>query len=358
MVLSWRDLLPSATMDVQQWRAEWRQETEKVDGVVRLDQTASPLVSVIIPAYNVAEFIGEALDSVLAQTFTDYEIIVINDGSPDTEALERALAPYMSRIVYLKQENRGVSAARNSGIVAARGPLLAFLDGDDTWLPNYLEVQVARIQADPTIDVLYPNVMMFGDSSESGEDFMAICPSSGEVTFERLLSQECNVSNCSIARRDTIISAGLFDEELRSVEDFDLWLRVIKQGGRIAYHRDVLARYRRRPGSLTADPVWLSRHVLQVLEKVKQTMTLTALERQTVDFHEKRFQALLSLHRGKRAFFLGDTAGAIRGLTEANRFFRNRKTSFTVMMLRIAPRLLLRAYDLRDRLYFRMITKY
>jgi glycosyltransferase involved in cell wall biosynthesis len=323
-----------------------------------LEQTKSPLVSVIVPAYDVAEFIGEALDSVLAQTFTDYEIIVVNDGSPDTAALERALKPYLSRILYLKQENRGVSAARNTGIQAARGSLIAFLDGDDTWLPNYLEVQVARIQADPTIDVLYPNVVMFNDSSESGEEFMTICPSNGEVTFERLLLQECNVSNCSIARRDTIVRAGSFDEALRSVEDFDLWLRVIKNGGRIAYHRDVLARYRRRPGSLTADPIWLSQNILRVLQKVRDTVTLTPSESATVELQQQRFQALLQLHEGKRAFFSGDTAGAIHRLTEANRFFRTPKIAFTLMMLRIAPRLLLRAYDLRDRLYFRMITKY
>jgi glycosyltransferase involved in cell wall biosynthesis len=323
-----------------------------------LDQTGSPLVSVIIPAYDVAEFIGEALDSVFSQSFTDYEVIVINDGSPDTAKLERALAPYMPRIVYLKQENRGVSAARNTGIAAARGSLIAFLDGDDVWLPNYLEVQVKRIQADPTIDVLYPNVLMFGGSSEAGEEFMAICPSNGEVTFERLLLQECNVSNCSIARKETIVRAGMFDESLRSVEDFDLWLRVIKDGGRIAYHRDVLARYRRRSGSLTADPIWLSEHILEVLTKVKQRTDLTPSERATVDKQYEHFHALLRLHEGKRAFFSGDTAAAINGLTEANRFFRNRKTAFTLMMLRVAPRLLLRAYDLRDRFYFRMITKY
>jgi glycosyltransferase involved in cell wall biosynthesis len=313
---------------------------------------------VIVPAYNVADYIGDALNSVLAQTFTDYEIIVINDGSPDTPALERVLAPYMPRIVYLKQENRGVSAARNAGIAAARGSLVAFLDGDDAWLPHYLDVQVPRIQADPTIDVLYPNVLMFGGSSEDGEEFMTICPSRGEVTFDRLLLQECNVSNCSIVRRETIMRAGLFDESLRSVEDFDLWLRVIKQGGRITYHRDVLARYRRRPGSLTADPIWLTEHILKVLEKVKQTMELTSSERSTLDGQLEHFHAVLRLHQGKRAFFSGDTAGAIKGLTDANRFFRNRKFAFTVMMLRIAPRLLLRAYDLRDRLYFRMITKY
>src|SRR6185503_11989273 len=268
-----------------------------------LDQAGSPLVSVIIPAYDVTEFIGDALNSVFAQTFSDYEVIVINDGSPDTPKLERTLGPYMSRIVYLKQENRGVSAARNAGIAAARGSLIAFLDGDDIWLANYLEVQVKRIQADPSIDVLYPNVLMFGGSSEDGEEFMTICPSNGEVTFERLLLQECNVSNCSIARKETLVRAGMFDESLRSVEDFDLWLRVIKCGGCISYHRDVLARYRRRSGSLTADPISLSQDQLRVVEKIKQTMTLTPEEQATVDFHQRRFDALLNFSQGKRAFF-------------------------------------------------------
>jgi len=323
-----------------------------------LDQAGSPLVSVIIPAYDVTEFIGDALNSVFAQTFSDYEVIVINDGSPDTPKLERTLGPYMSRIVYLKQENRGVSAARNAGIAAARGSLIAFLDGDDIWLANYLEVQVKRIQADPSIDVLYPNVLMFGGSSEDGEEFMTICPSNGEVTFERLLLQECNVSNCSIARKETLVRAGMFDESLRSVEDFDLWLRVIKCGGCISYHRDVLARYRRRSGSLTADPIWLSEHILEVLRKVRQREDLTPSERDTVDSQYEHFHALLRLHEGKHAFFSGDIEAAIHGLTDANRFFRNRKTAFTLMMLRVAPRLLLRAYDLRDRFYFRMITKY
>src|ERR1044072_8246586 len=100
---------------------------------------------------------------------------------------------------------------------------------------------------------------------------MTLGPSNGEVTFERLLLQECNVSNCSIARRATIMRAGLFDEALRSVWDFDLCLRVVKQGGRIVYHRQVLARYRRRSGGLTANPIWLSEHVLKVLRKVKMT---------------------------------------------------------------------------------------
>jgi len=97
------------------------------------------MVSIIIPAYNVAPYIGETLDSVFAQTFADYEVIVINDGSPDTEDLERALARFIDRINYLKQENRGASVARNTGLHAARGQFIAFLDADDVWLPNSLD---------------------------------------------------------------------------------------------------------------------------------------------------------------------------------------------------------------------------
>ena len=106
-------------------------------------------VSVIIPAYNTAAYITETLDSVFAQTFKDFEVIVVNDGSPDTEDLERVLQPYRARIVYVKQENRGVSGARNAGILRARGEFLAFLDSDDVWLPDYLAEQMKFLEAHP-----------------------------------------------------------------------------------------------------------------------------------------------------------------------------------------------------------------
>src|ERR1700686_1350704 len=111
---------------------------------------STPTVSVIIPSYKTATFITETLDSVFAQTFTDYEVIVVNDGSPDTEQLERVLEPYCNRIVYLKQENRGVAGARNAGIRRARGAFLAFLDSDDMWLPEFLAEQVQIFHKDPS----------------------------------------------------------------------------------------------------------------------------------------------------------------------------------------------------------------
>src|SRR5215467_1463918 len=113
----------------------------------RAAQARAPSVSVIIPAYNTARYIGEALDSVFGQTYRDFEVIVINDGSPDTEALEAVLRPYLDRIVYLKQENRGPAAARNLGIHQARGEYIAFLDSDDCWVEEYLARQMSMFDA-------------------------------------------------------------------------------------------------------------------------------------------------------------------------------------------------------------------
>lgn len=320
--------------------------------------TRSPEVSVIIPTYDTTEYIGQALDSVLAQTFKDYEIIVINDGSPDTDELERVLEPYREDIVYLKQENRGVSAARNAGIRVARGSLIAQLDPDDLWEPDFLTFQVAAMRSDPTVDVLYPNALIFGDAPDAGREFMDVCPSEGEVTFESLVTRRCTVMAYTLARRETIIDAGLYDESLRCSEDFDLWLRIVKMGGRIAYHRRVLVRYRRRRGSHTSNPVWLYGHVLKVLDKADQTLSLTDSERETLERERRHYRAMLRLYEGKKAFFEGDAQAAIDGLAEANAFFKSRKTALVVWLLRFAPRSLMKAYSLRDRFVMKTSTRF
>ncbi len=138
-----------------------------------------------MPAYNAAPYIGETLDSVFAQTFIDYEVIVVNDGAPDTLELERALVPYKSRIRYIKQENLGAGAARNEGLRAAQGEFIAFLDADDLWLPNYLEEQLKFIRAND-FDLVCADAMHFGDSPLAGrtymEAFMETAPVEGELT--------------------------------------------------------------------------------------------------------------------------------------------------------------------------------
>ncbi|HXG66240.1 MAG TPA: glycosyltransferase family A protein [Blastocatellia bacterium] len=316
-----------------------RQEAANID--------RAPAVSIIVPAYNTSQFIGETLQSVFAQTFTDYEVIVINDGSPDTNELERVMEPYRDRVIYIKQENRGLSGARNTGIRAARGRYIALLDSDDLWEPDYLAVQVGILERDPAIDVLYPNALFFGASPHAGRKFQDINTSNGEVTFERLITLQCQVWVGVTARREAIIRAGMFDESLRSSEDFDLWLRVVKQGGRIAYHRQVLARYRQRPGSLSSDAVWMCHHILRVLEKAGRCLDLTPDERDLLERQQAHFRAIKRLHEGKRAFERRDAKGAIEALTEANAFLHKPKLKLALLALRFAPGLLLGVYKLR-----------
>src|ERR1700737_3017188 len=105
-----------------------------------------PKVSVIMPSYNTPTLIAECPGSVFAQDYKDLEVIVINDGSPDTAELERVLEPYRDRIVYLKQENRRACGARNNGINHARGEYVAFLDSDDSWMPTYLRTQMGHLE--------------------------------------------------------------------------------------------------------------------------------------------------------------------------------------------------------------------
>ena len=166
-----------------------------------------PTVSVIIPAYNTAPYIAETLTSVFRQTFADFEVIVVNDGSPDTAALEKAIAPFADRIRYIVQENRGLSAARNVGIAAAQGELVALLDSDDVWEPDYLAYQMDVLKRDD-LAVVYPNATTFGDPLRSGRLFMDMHPSSGPVSIESLVTQQCNVMVSVLARRDVLMAAG------------------------------------------------------------------------------------------------------------------------------------------------------
>jgi glycosyltransferase involved in cell wall biosynthesis len=315
--------------------------------------TAPPDVSVIVPAYNTAPYIAAMVKSVLAQTYLSYEIIVVNDGSPDTPAMERALAPYRDRIVYLRQENRGISAARTAALSVARGRYVALLDSDDAWEPDYLAVQVAALEADPTLAVVYPDALIVGDHPHAGRTYMDVCPSSGPVTFEAVLTQRCQVFISALIRRTALERVGGFDPELRSVEDFDLWLRLLAAGERIGYHRRVLVRFLKRRGSLSSDPVWMAEHVLIVLDKLAKdhcALGLSDADRQALEARRTYFRARLEIAQGKRAFFRLDAEKAREHLERANDLLRSRRLRLVCVLLRLFPGLLLKVYRLRDRL--------
>jgi len=312
---------------------------------------ALPLVSIVIPAYNVAPYIGETLRSVFAQTFTDFEVIVINDGSPDTQEFERVLAPFRERIRYLKQENRGASAARNAGLRAARGEFVGFLDADDLWLPNYLEDQLAVIR-ERNCDLVCADALIVGESPDAGrtyfETVMEAAPPK-EVTFLDLLSGERSlITSGVLARREHVLEVGLFDEKLRNAQDFDLWLRLARRGSRLAYQPQVLLKYRARLNSLTGDAINSHLRELLIFEKVKQSYGLTPEERAEVEPVIRNRTALVQYELGKLYLLPVDFARAREAFATSNRLRPSLKTRGALWFARLAPSLMRALYVRRS----------
>jgi len=309
-------------------------------------------VSVVIPAYNAAAHIAETLDSVFGQDFSDYEVIVINDGSPDTPALLDVLHPYRHRLVYLAQANGGVSSARNLGIRHARGEYVAFLDSDDLWMPGYLREQMRRVAADPSIDLIYSNGVKIGESPLAGRTLMEGSPSHGPVTFENLVDEKCTVLlSCTVVKRGVLLDAGGFDEAFRRSEDFHLWLRLAFQGRHLAYHDQPLVRHRIRRGSLSHDRLTMIEAMIDVLRDIGERLPLTDGQRARVRHQIARRQAQLALEQGKRLFIMGQYKAAAQALarscqSDPSRWRRARLRAIH-LGVRIMPRLTRRLYDLR-----------
>jgi len=181
-----------------------------------------PLVSVIIPTYNRGWIVKEAIDSVLEQDFSDYELIVVDDGSDDNTP--SILKAYGDKIMVLQQSNKGVSAARNRGIAAASGRLIAFLDSDDLWLPGKLSAQVTFFKDHPeaVINQTQEQWIRNGGRVNPKKRHHKF---SGMI-FERSLAL-CLVSPSAVMIKKSLFgTVGIFDEHLPACEDYDLWLRI------------------------------------------------------------------------------------------------------------------------------------
>lgn len=181
-----------------------------------------PLVSVIIPTFNRARFVGRAIDSVLSQTFQDFELIVVDDGSTDGTA--ELLSKNYPNIRIFLQPNRGVASARNLGIRNASGELIAFLDSDDEWLPRKLEKQVSLYDSHEPFFICHSDEIWIRNGCELKQQ--AKHKKQGGRFFERAL-ERCLISPSSvIISRALLDKVGLFDESLLAAEDYDMWLRI------------------------------------------------------------------------------------------------------------------------------------
>lgn len=304
------------------------------------------LASVIIPAYNAARYIQEALESVFAQTYSDYEVIVVNDGSPDTQELESITAPYLNRVIYITQENRGLAGARNTGLRAAKGEFVALLDADDIWLPDYLSTQVRFLEDHPDFDLAYCNAIFFGDSVYAGREYMAAFPSEGDATASAIISRRCHVFVSVTARRDALRAVG-FDEALRSCEDFDCWIRFAAAGYRIGYHREVLVRYRKHRASLSTNAKMMAEFNLKVLTKSLSYWPENSKEIKLLRKSVEDKKAELEMIEGKLALRDRDAVAARTHFLAANTHYKSPKLALLIVLLRLFPALVRMTYILR-----------
>lgn len=190
----------------------------------------APAVSVVVPAYNAAACIGRALDSVLAQSWADHELLVVDDGSSDGTAA--MLAVYGDRVHVLTQANAGPAAARNLGLRQARGRYIAFLDADDWWLPAKLSRQVELLEQRPEIGFCSTATRVVTQDGAPAADWPCSCD--GAPLLETLFVRSAAVSGSTsgvLARRELLLEAGGFDASLRGFEDPDLWIRLAARAG-------------------------------------------------------------------------------------------------------------------------------
>lgn len=210
------------------------------------EQYKMPKVSVIIPTYNRARFVGEAIDSVLAQTYKDYEIIVVDDGSTDNT--QEVLKHYGHKIRYFRQENKGISAARNLALEKARGEYIAFLDDDDLWLPEKLEKQIDVLERNPDLAFVASETHVINGKGEIIDRFKR---GKGDVeTFENLRQQYFVPMLTTVVRRKCLDSVGGFNPSLPICQDHDLWLRLAKIY-KFRYIDVPLAKYRMHANNIT-----------------------------------------------------------------------------------------------------------
>ena len=298
---------------------------------------AAPKVSVVIPAYNISAYVAETLDSVFAQTYESYEVILVNDGSTDTVRLKSALAPYLDRIVYAEQTNAGAAQARNAAISLARGELLAFLDGDDVWLPDFLESQTNFLEKND-YEMVYCDALLFGDTLSDTENFSKNSPSSGAVTAVSLIEAECNViTSGTVLKLDLIEKFGSFDVAMRRGQDFEMWFRLAKNQVRIAYQRKVLLKYRVRAGSLTGTNVDRAERNITVMNRIREKYDLRENEKAAWEKRMAIYEAEQDLETGKACLANGDFAGAQTHLAAANKIYRQPKLALLNWLLRLSP---------------------
>jgi glycosyltransferase involved in cell wall biosynthesis len=306
-----------------------------------------PAVSIVMPAYNVEPYIGDAIQSALAQTFTDFELIVVDDGSKDATAqVVRRLAKQDSRIQLVQQANRGLAGARNSALRASRGEFFALLDSDDLWEPAFLADQLAILQGRPDVDIVTGNGWYLG-GSRHGQVARPYPDARPAPDLASIIGDEWAVFIMSVFRRRVYTEIGPFDESMRSNEDYDFWLRAAVAGCTFLRNDKPLGHYRVRTDSLSASDIRMLRGILHVYTKLRPVIADRPREMAILQQQIMRFESELLTAEARLALEIADFAAAREHLGALHARRGGATLVLARLLARWSPRTLLRMIRLR-----------
>ncbi|MER3491208.1 MAG: glycosyl transferase family A [Mastigocladus sp. ERB_26_2] len=231
-------------------------------------------VSVVIPAYNAMTYLPETLESVLRQTFADFEVLIINDGSSD-KIVEWAAGIVDPRVKLISQPNQGVSVARNTGIAQAQGEYIAFLDADDLWEPTKLEKQVRCLENNPAAGLVYTWTALI-DQSGNPMGTLWVSDIEGNVWEQIVVKDMISNGSSPMVRRSCFKTVGVFDPQIRGVEDREMWIRIAACHP-FAVVKEPLTLYRRHPGNMTSNRQMIITELRKVFEKAFESAPLELL---------------------------------------------------------------------------------
>lgn len=308
-----------------------------------------PVLSAITPVYNVADYIHRCIESVLSQTLSDLELLVVDDGSTDeTPRIVQDYAARDLRVRMFRGPNRGVSHARNVAMRHARGRYLAFLDGDDEWDPRFAMTLVGALERQPEMAIATGNAVNDGGGALDGRLVRPWPEEPREITFLDMIEREDAVFIMSVFRREVFDAIGGFNESLCRSEDYEFWLRAAATGFRVLAYPQPLGRYRRRSGSASADQTAMIDAMMTVLARARgfrgraRADELAAIDRQIA-----RLSSMRLLCAGKAALLRRDFAGARTAFLELYREDNRVQHALLWASLLLAPRLVLKAYEAR-----------
>lgn len=262
------------------------------------------LVTVIMPVYNIGPYIGEALESLVEQTFRDFEVIVIDDGSRDeTLAIVESFMDRLPMSLLRTSGRIGCAGARNMGLEVARGEWIAFLDGDDVWMPEKLELQVALVDKYPDTTLVYTNGYQFDESGDLRLFYRKHSTMHTGNVLRKLYRRNCFYTSSVMVRHSDVESAGLFRSELRFAADYDLWIKLFERGGVARGIWVPLTRYRERPSGNSKNLIGIDEVTIRICTE--------AFERSKNSAHRRILRQYIAktqadLHRDRARMMLAE----------------------------------------------------